>query len=445
MKPYAIPRSETYNAALRDVLPGGVHSNFRSAGDPVPVRLAHGAGSRVVDVDGNEYVDLSAAYGALCLGHQHAEFTEALTAQFGQAIQVVNGTLELAAVEAIRRWFGAAEMMRFGLSGTETVSNAIRLARAFTGRQKVLRFGGHYHGSSDLLLGGAPPDRPGPPVTARGDPYDTEGRAAGIHERECIMAAWNDEEGTLAAIEAFAPVLACVLMEPICVNGGGVSVSPDFAAAVAARCRRYGIVLILDEVITGVRAGPGGAQAALGLAPDLFVAGKALSNGIPISVLAGRAEIMNLLAQRRVVHGGTYNGYPLGLRAIISTLDILSRDGFLAVRRAEQMTEAISRLFQQLAFEASIPFHVNRFGTIDVLHPGPARRDVREYASLPAILSSGLLAKTLQSHGVLLCPISRCYVTTAVAESDLDWLSGRIRATFAAVGPKLARLAVVSA
>jgi glutamate-1-semialdehyde 2,1-aminomutase len=334
-------------------------------------------------------------------------------------------------------------MMRFGLSGTEVMTNAVRLARAFTSRGKVLRFGGHYHGSSDLLLGGVPTSQPGPPVFPPGNAFDTKGRAEGIQEREVLMARWNDVEGLEATVEEFASSIACVLMEPICINGGGIAMTPDFAAAVVKTCQQRGIVLIMDEVITGIRGGPGGAQARYGIIPDLFVVGKAISNGIPVSVLGGRAEIMRLLAERQVTHAGTYNGYPLALRAIIATLAILSRDDFAAVRYAEGMTERIAELFLHVAAEFAVPLHVNRFGTIAVLQPGPRSDNPLDYESLSVGLASRLLARTLQQQGVLLCPVSRCYTTPALDENDLACLRERARATFAATGRKIAQLAAV--
>lgn len=441
MTPYATPNSDAYNAVLKEVLPGGVHHNFRGLGDAPPPRLVRGFRSRVIDIDGNDYLDLAAQHGALSLGHGNEEFAEALKTQIGCLLQTVNSDLELAAIEAVHRWFPEAEMMRFGLSGTEMVSNAIRLARAFTGRDKVLRFGGHYHGSSDLLLGGRPASQPGPPVFPAGDAFDTEGRAEGIREREILMARWNDVDGLEATMAAFAPLIACVVMEPICVNGGGIALSPDFAAAVLRTCRQRGIVLIMDEVITGIRAGPGGAQARYGIVPDLFVVGKAISNGIPVSVLAGRAEIMRLLAERRVVHAGTYNGYPLALRAIIATLHILARDDFAAWRYAEGMTARIAELFLDVAAEFAVPLHVNRFGTIAVLQPGPPRDDPLGYGSLSVGLAGRLLARTLQQHGILLCPVSRCYTTPAFDENDLACLRERARTAFAAAGRKIAQVA----
>lgn len=443
MMPYATPRGDAYNAALKSMLPGAVHHNFRGIGDPAPLRIVAASGSRVTDIDRNDYLDLSAAHGALSLGHGNPEFVEALRAQIGRLVQVVNSDLELAVTEAVRRWFPATEMMRFGLSGTEVMSNAIRLARAFTGRQKVLRFGGHYHGSSDLLLGGVPADEPGPPIFPSGDAFDTEGRAEGIQAREVVMARWNDIDALEATVEAFHGSIACVVMEPICINGGGVAMREEFASAVARCCRANGIVLIMDEIITGVRAGPGGAQARYGIIPDLSVTGKGISNGIPISVLMGRAEIMGLLAERRVAHAGTYNGYPLGLRAILATLEILTRDDFSAVRSAETMTARIADLILEVATEFAIPLHVNRFGSIAVVQPGPPREDPLRYGSLSVSLAARLLARTFQQFGIMLCPVSRCYVTPAFADDDLMCLRTRARAAFAAAGRKIAQLAAV--
>ena len=445
LQPYATPGSQAFNKALERVMPGGVHYNFRAGGDAPPVRLTSARGSRVTDIDGNEYLDLSAAFGTLVLGHGHAEFTQAIVDQASRLFQAVDSDLELRAVEVIQRWFPAAEMVRFGLSGSETVSNAVRLARAFTGRQKVLRFGGHYHGSADLMLGGKPPAEPGPPVGTPGDPFDTEGASEGVRNRECVMVPWNDTPRALLALDRFGQALAAVIMEPICVNGGGVAMQPEFARAVAERCRQQGILLIFDETITGVRAGPGGAQHRLGMTPDLFVAGKAISNGMPASILAGRAEIMQLLAQRRVVHGGTYNGYPLGLRAIITTLGILSRDGFAVLRKAEAAVDELARTAEGIAHEAGVPFHVNRHGTAAVLHPclppDDQRVAVEHYSSLSASLAAGTMAKALRQFGIMLCPVSRCYGTMALDGADIAMLAERFRMALAAAGSRIARLA----
>lgn len=443
MSPYATPRGDAYNAALKGVLPGAVHHNFRGMGEPAPLRLVAASGSRVTDIDGNDYLDLSAAHGALSLGHGNPEFAAALHDQIERLVQVVNSDLELAATQAVRRWFPATEMIRFGLSGTEVMSNAIRLARAFTGRQKVLRFGGHYHGSSDLLLGGTPASEPGPPVFRSGDTFDTEGRAEGIQAREVVMVRWNDIDALEAAVEAFRGSLACVVLEPICINGGGVAMTPEFAAAVVRCCRASGIVLIMDEVITGVRAGPGGAQARYGIVPDLCVTGKGISNGIPISVLMGRTEIMGLLAECRVTHAGTYNGYPLGLRAIIATLDILARDDCAVLRHAEAMTARVGELILAVAGEFAVPLHVNRFGSIAVLQPGRPRQDPLRYGSLSLSLAARLLSRTFQQFGIILCPVSRCYLTPAFTSEDLGCLRERACAAFAKAGRKIAQLVAV--
>ena len=441
MNTYETRASDVFNQELSDVLPGAVHYNFRASSGPPPVRLTSARGSRARDIDGNEYLDLSSAFGALILGHHHEEFSDTIKSQIEVLLQVTNSDLELEAAAAVRRWFPAAEMVRFGVSGTELVSCAVRLARAWTGKQKLLRFGGHYHGSSDLLLGGTPQAAPGPPVLLSSDPFDTEGRVAGILARECIMVPWNDLERTIAALDDFASQLACVILEPVCLNGGGLAADAVFLRALRDTCTRHRILLVFDEMITGVRLGKGGAQALYGVLPDLFIAGKALSNGIPAAVLAGRSDVMRLLAERRVTHAGTYNGYPLGLRAIITTLDILSRDDYLLVSQLAIAARRIAEIFQRQVAQYDVPLHVRVHGSAAIFHVGPERDSPLEYGRTEALLGDILLARTLQALGVLVCPISRCYTHAALAAMDFAFLEERLRGSLELAAPKLKRLA----
>ncbi|QBF33927.1 aminotransferase class III-fold pyridoxal phosphate-dependent enzyme [Thalassococcus sp. S3] len=436
---YATPEGDGYNAALANVLAGGVHSNFRAATEPAPIRIARASGARVVDLDSNEYLDLSSAFGSLILGHGDAVFNDALARQLSTAAHVVNGIVELEAAEALHRWFGWAPVLRFGLSGTEMVSNAIRLARAYTGRRKVMRFAGHYHGSSDLLLGGQMGEDGQTHPQANG-PFESEGRADGVLERECLLVSFEDDSWSRILTE-HAEDLACVLLEPVCINGGGLW--PDHAdiAEMVRLCRAHGIVVVADEVITGVRLGPGGGQKAIGLEPDMFVTGKAVSNGIPISVLAGRAEIMELYAKRRVAHGGTYNGYGLGLRAIASTLGILSKDSFAAFDRIEVQSAKLAETALNIAQALSVPLHINRFGAAQVFHIGEVGGSGRRYGSLAATLADGQLTKMLQSAGIMMCPLCRAYPTLALGDGDIDFFADRFASVLEANQAKLARLA----
>ncbi|WP_413207928.1 aminotransferase class III-fold pyridoxal phosphate-dependent enzyme [Rhodospirillum sp. A1_3_36] len=437
-------KSKHYADALSTLLPGAVHSNFRGGRDLSGPRLVSARGTRVTDLDGNQYLDLWAASGGLILGHQCEAFKEAIIRCLGTAAHVVNGVGDIATIEAIQTWFPHAERVRFSLSGTETLTNAVRLARAHTGRQTVLRFAGHYHGSSDLLLGGAAASPPGAPLLTAADPFGTEGRAAGILDRECRMATLDDPGAVLDLLDREGEALAALVMEPVCVNGGGVSAPPEAIGPIADRCRDLGIILILDEVITGVRLGPGGGQGLLGIAPDLFVTGKAIANGFPISVLAGRADIMDRFARGEVAHGGTYNGYPLGLEAIRATLELLSREDHAAWHRAEDAAEALARTVDEIARERSVPLHVNRFGTAVVLHAGEGPPSIARYDTLAARLADKRLATALQAQGVLLCPIARAYTTAAATPADLDWFAEALRAALKVDGAKIARLGQVA-
>ncbi|MDX8348125.1 aminotransferase class III-fold pyridoxal phosphate-dependent enzyme [Cognatiyoonia sp. IB215446] len=436
---YATPRGDAYNAALAKVLAGGVHSNFRAATEPAPIRISQARGARVEDIDGNEYLDLSSAFGSLILGHGNVAFNDALARQLSTAAHIVNGVLELEAAEALHRWFGWAPVLRFGLSGTEMVSNAIRLARAYTGRSKVMRFSGHYHGSSDLLLGGQMGDDGQTHPQANG-PFESDGRAEGVLERECLLVSFEDSNWSRILTE-HADDLACVLLEPVCINGGGVRPDGGNVAEMVRLCRANGVLVVADEVITGVRLGSGGGQKAIGLEADMFVTGKAVSNGIPISVLAGRAEIMELYAKRRVAHGGTYNGYGLGLRAITSTLGILNKDSFATFNRIDEISAQLAETALKIAQALSVPLHINRFGAAQVFHIGAASGSSRRYGSLAATLADGQLTKMLQGAGIMMCPLCRAYPTLALTEGDIDFFADRFASVLETNQAKLSRLA----
>lgn len=315
-----------------NVLAGGVSSEFRKSAQPI--FYERGRGSHIWDVDGNQYLDFTLSQGPQILGHGHPQVLEAVQAasQSGQLFAGGHlGELELA--ETLQRLIPCAELMRFSLSGSEADHGALRLARAATGKAKFVRFEGHYHGWFDnAAVGvGAPSlDAMGP----RENPtpvHWTQGLPPRI-EDELILLPWNDLALLEQTVAARHDEIAAIITEPVMCNTGCIPPQAGFLEGIRALCDRYGIVFILDEVVTGFRLGMGGAQRFFGVTPDLAIFGKAMASGYPISVLCGKRELsdgrplMQLMAQGKVVHAGTLNGGNPSVAAAAATLAVLEED-----------------------------------------------------------------------------------------------------------------------
>jgi glutamate-1-semialdehyde 2,1-aminomutase len=310
------------------VLAGGVSSEFRRFGYPHPLFYERASGTTIVDADGNEYLDFALSQGPMILGHSHPEVLDAVTRHSATG-QLYAGQhrLELELAERIARIIPCAELLRFGLSGSEADHAAIRVARGLTGRPKFLKFEGHYHGwfdnvavsisaASEDALG--PRDQPGIVPWSEGIPQQ--------YAEQCHVLPWNDLELAEQFVSQHHEELAAIITEPVMCNNGCIPPQPGFLEGLRALCDRYGIVLIFDEVITGFRLAMGGAQEFYDVTPDLAIFGKAMANGYPISVLTGRRKFMQPIADGKVIHAGTMNSNVPGIAAGTATLDVLQRE-----------------------------------------------------------------------------------------------------------------------
>ncbi|HFC12466.1 MAG TPA: aminotransferase class III-fold pyridoxal phosphate-dependent enzyme, partial [Anaerolineae bacterium] len=348
---------QTYNKRVKALLPGGVHYNFHLPWEETPIHFVKADQSRVWDMNGKEYLDLYARFGALIVGHNNAEYNAILKDTVDRVLSVSHCDMDAEALELIARFVPSAEMVRFGLSGTEIVQNALRLARAFTGKNRFVRFVGHYHGNADNIMGGKAP-RQGDPIPSDyiGDLKGTAGRAKGSLESQSYLLPWNDADALEQLLIKKGDQIAAVITEPVCVNGGSIFPAPGYLKRMRELCDQYGVLLIFDEIITGFRMGLGGAQTEYAVTPDLTTLGKAIAGGgVPVSALVGKQEIMQLLVDKKVIHAGTFNGYPLGTAAVKATLELLSRDNCLALTQMNDTMGAIHKILQAEADAVGLP------------------------------------------------------------------------------------------
>ena len=280
----------------------------------MPISFERGEGARLVDIDGNHYVDYVLAFGPLLLGHSPAEVIAGVERQLHRGIGFgASHRLEAELAELVCRTVPSAELCIFSNTGSEAVHAALRISRAATGRSRVVKFRGHYNGWFDSIHVAVPGSMDGP---------GTAGQV--LQPASALTVCDWDDVGALESV--LGPDVAAIIMEPVAVNGGCFHPSPGYLERVRELATEYGAVLIFDEVITGYRASLGGAQARLGVTPDLTVLGKALGPGFPISAVCGRAEVMEVVASARVGHVGTFNANPISAAAATAALALLERE-----------------------------------------------------------------------------------------------------------------------
>jgi len=425
------PRSGELFARAQELMPGGVSSPvraFRAVGGEPPV-ISYGSGARVVDVDGNAYIDYVCAYGPLILGQAPPQVADVLAAAVSRGTAygaTSEPEIELAAVivEAIP----SVDMLRFVNSGTEATMSALRLARAYTNRSKVVKFEGGYHGHADGLLVQA---GSGPATLSLPDSHGVPASFA----NETLVAPYNDADAVGALFERCPGEIAAVIVEPIAANMGVVAPAPGFLDRLRELTTQHGALLIFDEIITGFRLCYGGAQTLLGIHPDITCLGKIIGGGLPVGAYGGRREIMEMIAPLGPVYqAGTLSGNPLAMAAGIVTLRALQDTALY--ERLEIGALYLADGLRRAAEEAEVPVRINRAGSLltmffsgtDVTDFTTAKRsDTARYAAyFRGILDRGIFLAPSQFEAM--------FVSTAHTDADIAATIEAARESVLAIG-----------
>jgi glutamate-1-semialdehyde 2,1-aminomutase len=404
-----------YERAVRS-MPLGVASSFQ-AGEPYPIYLARGRGSRVWDADGTEYVDFHNGFGTMIVGHAHPKVAEAIERAARRGTHFAVSTEETVALaeELCRRF--SIDRVRFTNSGTEATMDAIRLARAATGRDTILKIEGSYHGHHDAVMFSVVPnadamggrDRPASAPMSRGIPSDTA--------RHTLVVPFNDPEALGALLDERGPEIACLIMEPVMMNIGICLPQPGYLEAVRELCTRHGVVLIFDEVKSGATVAPGGAAERFGVQPDLKCFAKAIGAGVPAGAFGGRADLMQEI-ERGVAQQGTFNGNPLAMAAGLAALtEVLTSEAY---DRLSKLGTLLAEGCRRAIEEHGIPAHAIDLGSKGCVSYRPEpMRSYRDFLECRVELFEAAWP-WMVNRGVFMTPGDEEQWTVSVQHSEED-------------------------
>jgi len=413
---------ELFQEAQR-YLPGGVDSPVRAfnAVGGTPPFIARGQGSKIYDADGNEYIDYVCSWGPLILGHAHQEVIEAVkrAAEKGTSFGAPTEH-EVTLAKMICSAIPSIEMIRFVNSGTEATMSALRLARAFTVREKIIKFAGGYHGHADGLLvkGGSGlatlslPNSPGVPSS---------------YAQNTLVAPYNNAETVEQLFRRFPEEIAAIIVEPVAANMGVVPPRPGFLDSLRQLTSDYGAVLIFDEVITGFRVAHGGAQAIFGITPDLTCLGKIIGGGLPVGAYGGKREIMEMMAPvGQVYQAGTLSGNPLAMTAGIETLKVLSQPGIY--ERLEKNASYLEKSIANTASSLNLKSYIARFASLlTIFFMSNSALDYESVSGADTALF-GKFFQQLLAQGVYWPPsqFEAAFISVAHHEDDIQYTIGAI-------------------
>ncbi|AIX08239.1 MULTISPECIES: aspartate aminotransferase family protein [Bacillus] len=429
-------KSRAFFSKAKEIMPGGVTANIKSF-DPYPIIMEKGKGAYLYDLDGNKYVDYLLSYGALMLGHGHPKIIKAINQQLEEEGTMLFGTphqLELSMGEKIKELYPSMERIRYTNSGTEATLLTLRLAYAYTGKTKIAKFEGHYHGGYDQVLLSVNPS-----LEEAGHPYSPKSviESKGVdpyHEKHTITLPFNDLEHTSDILMKKKDEIAAVILEPI--QGGFIPAEPSFMKELRKLTEELGILLIFDEVKTGFRLGLGGAQGHYNIKPDLTALGKVIGGGFPVGIVGGREEILRISAPTAssdvfdssqskksnakdvLFHSGTYNGHPTILAAGLATIKVLEQEIEHVFKMTARLKKGIEGLFEYRGIT------VQTIGLGSIFNVVITEEEkVRNYRDLQQAnfsmrkeLDFGLLSK-----GIYTKPLNRYSMATVHGEKEVDY------------------------
>ncbi len=420
-------RSEEWFGRAQRSLVEGVNSPSRGNAvySPGPLFLERGSGSHTWDADGNEYVDFMMSFGALIHGHAHPKLVAVAAEAMAEGSHFATATsAEVEAAERFRSMVPSVEVVRFTNTGSEATMLALRLARAHTGRTKFLKFEGHYHGWYDPFLlnaHGHPPEQLGPLQNPARIP-DSEGIPAATFD-DVVLAPWNDSAVVERIMQKHGHELAALITEPIMANMGCILPREGYLQRLRELTRNYGVLLILDEVVTGFRYAPGGCQEYYGIQPDLSTFGKALGGGFPVGAVAGARSILDRMrwSDNMVLHYGTFNGHRLTMKVIAANLDLLSRNDTYRNLHAvgDQAIHGLREVFRHRKVKAIVqgfgPMFQIYFTERDAIH------DYRDYCAYADTSRYSRFVHLLLERGIYMTPSNGLHwiISTVHTEADV--------------------------
>ena len=423
-------KSREYLARAKRSLAGGVSSPFRAKA-PVPLYFRNGCGARLEDVDGNEYIDYVLAWGPMILGYRHPAIVDAMRRQAELPTDYgAQHELEFLVAEQIQRLMPCAGLVQFTSSGSEACQIAFRLARAFTHRDLILKFEGHYHGWMDGALISYKPAAAD--VGALEHPNILPGSCGQVLNSTAnfLVAPWNRIDILEQMVNANRDRIAAVAMEPVLCNSGCILPRAGYLQQVRELCTSRNILLMFDEVITGFRLSLGGAQQFYGVIPDLATFGKAVGGGAPLSGIAGRPEIVMQMFEG-VAFGGSFNGNPVSMASSHATLTELSRDNGAALEHANAMGRRLMDGIREMARRKNVPVSVTGFGASFAIH-FTHKSELSDYRDTleddSALLNKFLFAAV--RNGLHIVPDGRMYVSAAHTARDIEETLDRLEKAF---------------
>lgn len=403
-------------------LAGGVSTRMRSTARPFPLFFERGQGPCLYDVDGNRYIDYCLGWGPLIHGHSHPYVVKKVQEQVarGQTFGAQHqGEIDLA--KHLTELIPSADLVCFSNSGTEAVMSALRIARAFTGRNYVIKFEGHYHGWSDGVLISYQPNESnmGPERWPNRVPGNT-GMCPNAMS-STLVAVWNDLDNLKGLMEKYKGQVAAVIMEPYACNTGVIFPKPGYLEGVRQLCDEHGALLIFDEVITGFRVGLNSAQGRLGVMPDLSTLGKAVGGGFPIGVVAGVEKVMSIVVSGKVAHVGTFNGNPVVTSASCATIELLRENNGSVYGRMEELGLRLAEGLTEAGAEAGVPVLAYHIGSVVFTHLTSEKkiaqyRDVLKADKEKFLKLSGLLVE----RGVMPQLRGIWYLSTVHTSEDIE-------------------------